>query len=91
MFIGMRMQKAKAPLLALLAIEPFRVLADNTVSPPNPIGEKLYHAYLMDHVLPMVIGICTVVLAVLVAACVIHHAQHRAKKLDADGAGSCHC
>jgi len=86
----MRMAKAIA-LLAVPAAHPICALGDSTVSPPNPIGEKLYHAYLMDRVLPVVVGVCAVLLVVLVAACVIHHAQHRAKKLDPDGAGSCRC
>lgn len=44
----MRAAKALA-LMMMLAVMPSRLLADGTVSPPNPLGEKLYYEFLRAH------------------------------------------
>lgn len=44
------MRTAKAiGLAAMLAGFPWSLLADNAVSPPNPVGEKLYYEFLLTH------------------------------------------
>jgi hypothetical protein len=44
------MKTAKAlALTVILAVLPSRLLADGTVSPPNPLGEKLYYEFLRAH------------------------------------------
>jgi hypothetical protein len=64
-------------LAAMLAGAPVCVLADGTVSPPNPVGEKVYHAHLLPGVLPVAIIVCAFLLAAL-AACVLRRRAGKA-------------
>jgi hypothetical protein len=74
-------------LMAMLAVRPICVLGDSTVSPPNPIGEKVYythlHAHLLSEMLPIAIIVCAFLLAWL-----LHVAHRKATKLAPDNAES---
>ena len=82
------MRTVKALLLILLlALPPIRLLADGTVSPSNPVGEKLYYEFLFAHfysqLLPLVILGCACLII-----CVWLAFQCRARNLSEEQAGS---
>lgn len=82
----MRTVKTLALLVMLVAL-PMRLLADGTVSPPNPLGEKLYYEFLRAHfysqLLPLLILGCVFL---LICLCLVF--QRRASKLAEEHAGS---
>ena len=62
------MRKGRAlAIMGLVSLWPLWVFGDGTVSPPNPVGEKLYREHLLPHMLPLAI-----VAAGLLVAWVIH-------------------
>lgn len=52
--IGMRTGRALV-LIAMLAAQPTWVFGDGTVSPPNPVGERLYAQHLLTRMAPIAI------------------------------------
>ena len=42
-------------LIAVLAVQPMWVFGDGTVSPPNPVGERLYAEHLLARMVPLAI------------------------------------
>lgn len=82
----MRTAKAFA-FVATLALLPLAVFGDGTVSPPNPVGEKLWYAHLRAHFLTEIFPFAIIVGAFLLAW--LFHAVHRrATRLVATDAGS---
>jgi len=74
----MRTSKVLA-LLACLVFQSVCLFADGTVSPPNPIGERAYHARLLAHFLPAAIIAGTGLLA-----CLIYAVRRKAKMPDTE-------
>ena len=71
--------------MAMLAVQPICMFADNTVSMPNPIGEAVYRPHLLRGLLPIAVVACALLLGWLL------HAVHRkAKMLAPDDVGSPH-
>ena len=71
--------------MAMLAVQPICMFADNTVSMPNPIGEAAYRPHLLRGLLPIAVIACALLLGWLL------HAVHRkAKMLAPDYVGSPH-
>lgn len=72
--------------MVMLVAMQISVLGDGTVSPPNPIGEKLWYEHLRAHfvseLLPIVILGCA-----FLAICLFHLAKHLSKKMAAEGPG----
>ncbi len=62
-------------LLAVLAVQPICVLADNTVSQPNPVGEAVYRPHLLVDMLPLTVIVCALLLAWL-----LHVIHRKARK-----------
>jgi hypothetical protein len=81
----MRTVKALA-LTVILAGLPSRLLADGTVSPPNPLGEKLYYEFLRAHFFSQLLPLVLLGVAVLVI-CLYLLAQHRAMRTAGADAG----
>ena len=78
------MRTAKALALTLmLTVLPSRLLADGTVSPPNPLGEKLYYEFLRAHFFSQLLPLVLLGSAFLLV-CIYLLAQHWAHRL-ADG------
>lgn len=73
-------------LLAMLAVHPVCVFGDGTVSPPNPIGERLYRTHLLARMLPIAIIVCLFLLAWLIQA-----VRRKAKTLAPDDTESHRC
>ena len=73
--------------MAMLAVQPICVFGDGTVSPPNPVGEKLYYAHLRTHFLSEMLPFTIIVGAFLLAG-LLHVAQRKAKNLAPEEAGS---
>ena len=72
-------------LLAMLAVQPISMLADNTVSQPNPVGEAVYRPDLLRGLFPVAVIVCALLLGWLL------HAVHRKTKMIApDDVGSSH-
>jgi hypothetical protein len=80
--LPMRTAKPLA-LTVMLAALPSGLLADGTVSPPNPLGEKLYYEFLRAHFVSQLLPFVLLGSALLLI-CFSLLAQHRASKL-ADG------
>jgi hypothetical protein len=55
-------------LLAVLAVQPISMLADNSVSPPNPVGEAVYRPDLLRGLLPVAVIMCALLLGWLLPA-----------------------
>jgi hypothetical protein len=82
--VGVRTGRTLA-LLAMLAVQPISMLADNTVSQPNPVGEAVYRPDLLRGLLPVAVIICALSLGWL-----LHAAQRKAKVLVPHDVGSPH-
>jgi hypothetical protein len=65
---------------AMLAFQALWVFGDNAVSPPNPIGEKLYYAHFRAHLFSELLPVAIIVCALLLG-CLLHLAQRKAKNL----------
>ena len=72
-------------LLAVLAVQPISMLADNTVSQPNPFGEAVYRPHLLRGLLPIAL-----ILSALFLGWLIHAAHGKAKRHAPDDVGSPH-
>jgi hypothetical protein len=72
---------------ALLAFLPIPLFADGTVSPPNPVGEKLYYEFLRAHFFSQLLPVMLLGCAIL-AICVSLASQRKARQLAAEQAGS---
>jgi hypothetical protein len=59
----------------MLAVQPISILADNTVSQPNPVGEAVYRPDLLRGLLPVGVIVCALLLGWLL------HAVHRKTKM----------
>ena len=70
-------------LMAMLAVQPICVFGDGTVFPPDPVGEKLYRAHLLENMLPLAFIVCGFLVAWL-----LHTVQRKAKRHASDAAGS---
>lgn len=81
----MRTAKALA-LTMMLAVLPSGLLADGTVSPPNPLGEKLYYEFLRAHFFSQLLPLVLLGAAGLLI-CVYLIVQHRAMRTAAGDAG----
>jgi hypothetical protein len=81
----MRTAKALA-LTVMLALLPSHLLADGTVSPPNPLGEKLYYEFLRAHFFSQLLPLVLLGAAVLLI-CLYLLAQHRAMRTAPADAG----
>jgi hypothetical protein len=73
----------KSKLGAALHVIPTCALAASYHSEPNPVGEQVYSAHLMRHMLPVGIIVCALLLAWLVA-CI----RRRGAKLKTQGTKS---
>jgi hypothetical protein len=73
-------------LFAMLAVQPLCVFGDGTVSPPNPVGDRLYSAGLLARMLPIEIIVCGLLLVWL-----IHAVRRKAKTVAQDDPESHHC
>lgn len=82
----MRTARAFA-LVAMLAFLPLCVFGDGTVSPPNPVGEKLWYAHLRTHFLTEMLPFAIIVGAFLLAG-IIHVAHRKTTKLVSPEIGS---
>jgi len=71
--------------MAMLAVQPICMFADNTVSMPNPIGEAVYRPHLLRGLLPVAVIVCALLLGWL-----LHAARPKAKLLAPDEVGSPH-
>jgi hypothetical protein len=74
-------------LLGMLAFPPISTSGASYSFPPNPIGEKLWHAHLHSHALPEMLPLA-VILGTLLLAWLFNLAQHKAKKRSPDNASS---
>ena len=52
----------------MLAVQPICVLADSTVSQPNPVGEAVYRPHLIRGLLPLAVIVCALLLGWLLHA-----------------------
>lgn len=81
--LNMRTPKALA-LTVMLAVLPSGLRADNAVSPPNPLGEKLYYEFLQAHFFSQLLPLVLLGVTVLVI-CVYLLVQHKVMRTaDAD-------
>ena len=67
-------------LIAMLAAHPVCVLGASFFAPPNPIGEKVYHAHLHEHLLSEILPVAIIAGAFLLPW-LFQVARRRAKKL----------
>jgi hypothetical protein len=67
-------------LFAMLPVQPICVLADNTVSLPNPVGEAVYRPHLIFDMIPL-----AVIVFVLLLAWLLHAVKRKANKLAPNG------
>ena len=67
-------------LIAMLAVQPVCVFGASYSFPPNPIGEKVYHAHLHAHLLSEVLPVAIIICAFLLPW-LFHVANRKAKKL----------
>ena len=72
-------------LIAVLAVQRMCVLADNTVSQPNPVGEAVYRPDLLRGLLPAAVILCALLLGWL-----LHPTHRKVKTLAPNGVGSHH-
>ena len=77
--INMRASRALV-LIAMLAVQPVCVFGASYFFPPNPIGEKVYHAHLYRHLFPEMLPVVIIICAFLLPW-LFHVAQRKAKKL----------
>ena len=78
------MRTAKGLALTVMLAVPSGLRADNAVSPPNPLGEKLYYEFLRVHFFSQLLPLVLLGVAVLLI-CLYLLAQHRAMRTaDAD-------
>ena len=70
-------------VIAMLAFQSVWVLGDNAVSPPNPIGEKLYYANFRAHLFSELFPVA-LILGAFLLACLLHRMQRKAKTLPPD-------
>jgi len=73
-------------LLVMFTVLPLWLLADGTVSPPNPVGERLYYEFLRAHFFSQLLPLVLLGSALLLI-CLALLSQHRARKLAERGAG----
>ena len=79
----MRTAKVLA-LTLLLATLPSRLLADGTVSPPNPLGEKLYYEFLRAHFFSQLLPLVLLGVAFLVIGLYLLAQRRAMRTADAD-------
>jgi hypothetical protein len=70
-------------LLGMLALPPISSFGASYSFPPNPIGEKLWHAQLRSHALFEMLPLA-VILSALLLASLFNWAQRKGKKLAPD-------
>lgn len=71
----------------MLAVLPLCVFGDGTVSPPNPVGEKLWYAHLRAHFLTEMLPFAIIVGAFLLAG-LFQLAHRKANRLVSADTGS---
>ena len=69
----------------MVAVQAICVFGDNTVSLPNPMGERVYHPHQMMDLVPLAVIVCAPLLGWLLRA-----AQRKTKGLFPDDVGSHH-
>ena len=70
-------------LVTMLAVQVTSVLADGTVSPPNPVGEAVYRPHQLLDLVPLAVIVCAPLLVWLLRAI-----QRKSKMVETKDAGS---
>ena len=82
------MKKSWATVLEFIfALQPVWVFGDSTVSPPNPVGEKVYREHMQSHLLAAAI-VAGIIVGTFLVAWIISKTRCKEQKLIPEDAAS---